>query len=163
MKIYQLQKEQLVERPLAEVFSFFERPENLASITPPSLGFRIVTPPPILMKEGAVFEYIVRVMGIQMRWKSLISEYKPPFRFVDEQVKGPYTFWHHTHTFTEVDGGTLIGDEVRYAMPFGIIGRLAQRLAVSRQLEDIFSHRSRVMCTMFGSNNSLAIQQEAHT
>lgn len=163
MKIYQLQKEQLVERPLAEVFSFFERPENLASITPPSLGFRIVTPLPIVMKEGAVFEYSVRVMGIRMRWKSLISEYNPPFRFIDEQVTGPYTFWHHIHTFTEVDGGTLIGDEVCYAMPFGIIGRLVQRLAVSRQLEDIFSHRSQVMCTMFGSDNSLAIQQEAHT
>ncbi len=163
MKIYQLQKEQFVGRPLAEVFSFFERPENLAAITPPSMGFRIVTPPPILMKEGAVFEYSIRVMGIQMRWKSLISEYKPPFRFIDEQVKGPYTSWQHTHTFTEVHGGTLIGDEVRYAMPFGIIGRVAQRLVVSRQLEDIFSHRSQVMCTMFGSDNSLAIQQEAHT
>jgi ligand-binding SRPBCC domain-containing protein len=102
-------------------------------------------------------------MGIQMRWMSLISEYKPPFRFVDEQVKGPYTFWHHTHTFTEVDGGTLIGDEVRYAMPFGIIGSLVQRLAVNRQLEHIFLHRSKVMCTMFGSDNSKAIQQEAHT
>lgn len=110
-----------------------------------------------------MFEYSIRVMGIQMRWKSLISEYKPPFRFIDEQVKGPYTSWQHTHTFTEVHGGTLIGDEVRYAMPFGIIGRVAQRLAVSRQLEDIFSHRSQVMCTMFGSDNSLAIQQEAHT
>lgn len=163
MKIFRLHKEQFVRRPLAEVFSFFERPENLAAITPPSMGFRIVTPPPILMKEGAVFEYSVRVMGIRMRWKSLISEYKPPFRFIDEQVKGPYTLWHHTHTFTEVHGGTLIGDEVRYAMPFGIVGRVAQRLAVSRQLEDIFSHRSQVMCTMFGSDNSLAIQQEAHT
>jgi len=151
MKIYQLQKEQFVGRPLAEVFSFFERPENLAAITPPSMGFRIVTPPPILMKEGAVFEYSVRVMGIQMRWRSLISEYKPPFRFVDEQVKGPYTFWHHKHTFSEVEGGTLISDEVRYAMPFGLLGMIARRLTVKRQLEQIFAHRSQVIDTLFGS------------
>jgi len=151
MKIYQLQKEQFVGRPLAEVFSFFERPENLAAITPPSMGFRIVTPPPILMKEGAVFEYSVRVMGIQMRWRSLISEYKPPFRFVDEQVKGPYTFWHHKHTFSEVEGGTLISDEVRYAMPFGLLGMIARRLTVKRQLEQIFAYRTRVIDTLFGS------------
>ncbi|MFN0158165.1 MAG: SRPBCC family protein [Bacteroidota bacterium] len=155
MKVYQLRKEQFVGRPLTEVFSFFERPGNLAAITPPSMEFRIVTPPPIVMKEGALFEYSVRVMGIRMRWKSLISQYTPPFRFVDEQVKGPYSFWHHTHTFTEVHGGTLIGDEVRYAIPFGMIGRITHRLAVSRQLEHIFSLRSQVMCTMFGSDGGL--------
>ena len=152
MKVYQLRKEQFVGRPLTEVFSFFESPGNLAVITPPSMRFRILTHPPIVMRQGAVFEYRVRVMGVRMRWKSLISEYTPPFRFVDEQVKGPYTFWHHTHTFTEVPGGTMIGDEVRYAMPFGIVGSMAHCLAVRRQLEHIFSHRSQVMCTMFGAD-----------
>lgn len=163
MKTYRLYKTQLVPRPLAEVFSFFEKPENLARITPPSLGFRILTPSLVVMKEGAVFEYSVRVMGIRMRWKSLITDYNPPFSFVDRQVMGPYRFWHHSHTFTEVEQGTLIDDEVHYAMPFGLIGMVAQRLAVKKQLEDIFSHRSKVITVMFGSEQSPTVQQKAHT
>ena len=157
MKFYKLRKEQFVRRPLAEVFSFFEKPENLSKITPPSLGFRIVTPLPIVMKERAVFEYTVRVMGIRIRWKSLISDYYPPFGFVDQQVKGPYTFWHHTHTFSEVEGGTLISDEVRYALPFGILGVIARHLMVKHQLEQIFAHRSQVIDTLFGSQEPVEL------
>jgi ligand-binding SRPBCC domain-containing protein len=149
MKIYTLKREQLIRRPLEEVFNFFEKPENLARITPPWLGFRIVTRSPITMKLGAEFEYTVRVMGIRMRWKSLISEYEPPFRFVDEQIIGPYAFWHHAHTFMQVDNGTLVGDEVRYAMPFEMIGSMVQRLVVRRQLEGIFSYRERVINAVF--------------
>lgn len=150
MKIHMLKKEQFVAHPLPEVFAFFEKPENLARITPPWLEFRILTPSPILMKEGARFEYTVRVMGIRMKWISLINDYQPPFRFVDEQVKGPYAYWHHTHTFAEAKGGTLVGDEVRYALPFGMIGTVVQRLAVRKQLEEIFSYRSEVISKTFG-------------
>jgi ligand-binding SRPBCC domain-containing protein len=150
MKVYMLKKEQIVKRPLGEVFAFFERPENLARITPPWLGFRILTPSPIVMERGAKFEYSVRVMGIRVGWESLISDYQPPHRFVDEQTRGPYAYWHHTHTFLQTDGGTLVGDEVRYAMPFSVIGTLAWRLAVRSQLEDIFSYRARVIGAMFG-------------
>ena len=150
MKVYTLKKDQTVPRPLDEVFAFFERPENLARITPPWLGFRILTPSPIVMKRGAKFEYTVRVMGVRVGWESLISDYQPPHRFVDEQTRGPYAYWHHTHTFLQVDDGTLVGDEVRYAMPFGVIGTLAQRFAVRRQLEEIFSYRATVIGAMLG-------------
>ncbi len=149
MKIYTLTREQLVHRPLREVFAFFETPENLARITPPWLGFRILTPSPIVMKEGARFEYTVRVIGVRMRWVSLISEYRPPYRFVDEQTRGPYAYWHHAHTFSEAEGGTRVGDAVRYAMPLGIIGAVVQRLAVRKQLEEIFSYRAQVIDELF--------------
>jgi len=158
MRIYTLRREQRVPRPLNEVFAFFEKPENLARITPPWLGFQILTPSPIVMEGGAEFEYSIRVMGVRMRWKSLISDYQSPFRFVDEQVKGPYVYWHHTHTFSKVDGGTLVGDEVRYALPFGVIGRMARTFVVGWQLENIFTYRSRVINEIFsqGGGNAQA-------
>ena len=149
MKIHTLYKMQIVNRPLAEVFSFFQNPENLALITPPWLGFSILTPLPVVMKEGAVFEYSVRVMGLRTRWASLICDYQPPGTFVDEQLKGPYRYWRHTHTFAEVEGGTRITDEIRYAMPFGILGEIVQRLMVKRQLETIFAYRAQVIAEMF--------------
>ena len=153
MTIFRLQREQLVRQPLHDVFEFFARPENLAVITPPWLGFRILTPSPILMKKGTVIDYSMRVMGVRVRWQSLISAYDPLHSFTDEQLKGPYSFWHHTHDFSETDGGTLITDEIQYAMPFGLIGQIGQKLIVQRRLEEIFRHRARVIERIFDSQD----------
>jgi ligand-binding SRPBCC domain-containing protein len=141
MKIHTLEAEQFIGRSLPEVFEFFSRPENLARITPPSLGFVILTPSPIEMKAGTSIDYTIRIAGIPLRWRTLISIYDPPNCFVDEQLKGPYAYWRHTHRFSSVEGGTMIHDQIRYAIPFGLFGALARRLFVRRNLDRIFSYR----------------------
>jgi ligand-binding SRPBCC domain-containing protein len=150
MKTHLLEREQVVSTPLGEVFAFFARPENLAEITPPRLGFEILTPPPLQMGEGSLIDYTIRPFGPPMHWRTLITAYAPPHRFVDQQLKGPYLFWHHTHSFEAVEGGTRIRDQVRYLLPFGPLGRLVHRLLVRRQLEAIFDHRARVIRRRFG-------------
>jgi ligand-binding SRPBCC domain-containing protein len=151
MKVFELRRTQVVKRPLEEVFSFFQDPSNLARITPPELGFQILTPAPIPMGKGALIDYTVRVAGWPLRWTSLISEYDPPRRFVDVQVKGPYSFWHHAHLFAAHPEGTLIEDVIHYALPFGPFGRWAEPLMVRRQLRAIFDYRSQVIGKLFAS------------
>lgn len=151
MKIHILRREQTVPRPLEEVFSFFACPENLILITPPSLGFEILTPAPIAMHPGAVIDYTVRVLGLRRHWTTVISDYNPPHLFTDVQTKGPYVFWHHAHTFEAADHGTRIIDEVRYVMPWGFLGGLAHKLVVARQLKAIFAYRAAVISRRFGS------------
>jgi ligand-binding SRPBCC domain-containing protein len=173
-----LEHTQVVPRPRAEVFAFFSDPANLARITPPRLGFRLVghdpagatgthedrvegdegrrsdghrSPESIVMAAGLRLHYRVRPLGVPQRWTSLISVWQPPDRFVDEQLRGPYRRWHHLHEFEEVTGGTRIHDRVEYEMPFGIIGRLARRLFVSRELDSIFDYRTRVIEQLFGT------------
>ncbi|MHC4824588.1 MAG: SRPBCC family protein [Planctomycetota bacterium] len=141
MKPYELRDELFVPRPLEEVFALFDRPENLAKITPRWLSFAILTPTPIPMHEGAILDYAIQIGPFPSRWRSIITAYEPPFRFVDEQLLGPYSYWHHTHSFEKVEGGTRIVDQVRYLPPFGILGRFAHFLFIRRQLEAIFLHR----------------------
>lgn len=148
-----LESEQQVNAPLEDVFRFFGQPENLARITPRWLGFRILTPSPVAMREGAIIDYQVKLGPLPTRWRSMITTYDPPHRFVDEQLAGPYSFWHHTHEFEAVEGGTLIRDTIRYLIPYGPLGRLARILVVRRQLESIFNHRRRVIEELFPSRS----------
>ena len=150
MHVYTLVRTQRFPHPIHGVFSFFETPENLAVITPPWIDFRIITPSPIVMRQGTLLDYTIRWLTVPVRWTALITSYDPPNMFVDEQIRGPYTLWHHRHTFAEKDGWTEMTDEVRYVLPFGPIGRLAHTLLVRHQLEEIFDYRSRVIGRVFG-------------
>ena len=146
---YTLHRVQRVDVPLARTFDFFSRPENLARITPPWLGFRIVSDD-VAMREGLRIEYRVKPLGLPQKWVSEITAYEPPHRFVDEQREGPYAYWHHEHRFDAIDGGTEVTDTVRYALPFGAIGRLANGVLVRRQLESIFDYREKTLTELLG-------------
>jgi ligand-binding SRPBCC domain-containing protein len=144
-KTYLLEREQLIPRPLAEVFPFFADAANLQAITPAFLDFRFLTPLPIKMEPGTLIDYQIKLFGVPLKWRTRIEEFEPPHRFVDLQVRGPYILWHHTHEFREVDGGTLMTDRVRYQLPLGLLGSLAHSAFVRRTLNRIFEHRNRTI------------------
>ena len=94
------------------------------------------------MKEGALIDYTVRVLCIPIRWRTLITKYQPPDIFIDQQLKGPYSLWHHTHTFEKISQNeTLIKDIVVYTIPFGFIGRIVHFLYIKKDLDKIFNFR----------------------
>jgi ligand-binding SRPBCC domain-containing protein len=139
-----LQREQWVARPIDEVFEFFSNAVNLELLTSPWLQFQIVTPQPVTMAAGTLIEYRIHWHFIRMRWISEIVEWSPPTRFVDIELKGPYKMWHHTHSFVADRYGTTIRDDIRYALPLGILGVIANWLSVRRDLERIFDPSSTV-------------------
>ena len=108
-----LHREATVSCSLEKVFDFFSRAESLETLTPPWLRFRIETPQPIQMRQGATIAYRLHVRGVPLRWLTEIEIWRPPYEFVDVQVKGPYKLWRHIHRFVECDGGTRIVDIVR--------------------------------------------------
>ena len=139
MKTFHLKTDQKIQKPQDELFSFFSDAHNLAEITPPWLHFRVLTPAPIEMKVGTLIDYRLKLRGIPIRWQSEITAWNPPHAFVDEQRRGPYRRWIHMHTFVPVSDGTLVRDEVEYAV-FG--GLLIQKFFVAPDLEKVFAYRS---------------------
>ena len=152
MKVYTLNKEQKVQKNILDVFDFFSKPENLAILTPKRMGFTILTPSPIEMKEGTLIDYTVKIMCIPIRWRTLITKYAPPNIFIDQQLKGPYSMWHHTHTFEKInDKETLIKDTITYGVPFGFIGNIVNFLYIKKDLEFIFSYRKQKIEEIFSN------------
>jgi ligand-binding SRPBCC domain-containing protein len=152
MTVYKLRREMWVPQPLPAVFEFFSRADNLERITPPWMQFRILTPGPIDMKEGAIIAYALRVRGIPLRWLTQIERWNPPLEFIDVQAKGPYKLWRHTHRFSELQGGTSIVDVVDYALPFGVLGRLVHRIQVAPDLSHIFDFRAQRVQSLLSSS-----------
>ncbi len=150
MKTYLLRREQWVPRPVEVVFAYFAEAQNLESVTPPWLAFRILTPLPIVMQAGTRITYRIRLHGCPIRWVTEIENWEPPTQFVDIQLRGPYRFWHHTHRFEAVDGGTRISDTVQYALPLGPLGRLANRWFVQADLAAVFDYRAEQVASLFG-------------
>ena len=133
--------------PPEKIFSFFSNAANLDVLTPSWLHFCIMTPQPVEMRAGALIDYRLRIHGLPMRWRTLIKEWRPPHRFVDEQLHGPYRQWIHEHIFEPVDDGTLARDIVHYSVPFDII---MHPLFVRPDIERIFAFRRQSLRTQFG-------------
>jgi ligand-binding SRPBCC domain-containing protein len=138
----ELLREQRISRPIDDVFAFFANAKNLEAITPLWLGFRILSPEPIAMQAGARIVYRLYWRRLPLRWVSEIRSWNPPASFTDVQIRGPYSRWHHTHTFQAVEGGTLIRDAVEYSLPFGPLGRIAHIAVVKANLNAIFDYRA---------------------
>jgi ligand-binding SRPBCC domain-containing protein len=151
-----LQREQRIPRPIEEVFAFFADARNLEAITPEWLGFRILSREPIHLRAGAAILYRLSWHGFPLRWVTEIESWNPPTEFIDMQAQGPYRLWHHTHRFQTVEGGTLMRDFVRYALPFGPLGRLAHAWLVKSDLEAIFDYRAGKVADLLGACCSYA-------
>jgi ligand-binding SRPBCC domain-containing protein len=143
MKTYCLTQEITIAAPVSEVWSFFSDPYNLGKISPGYMDFRIVQCPPTKeLYDGMQIEYRVKpVLGIPLKWVTRINSVTTGTCFTDIQATGPYTLWEHKHTFEATEGGTRMRDKVVYALPFGVLGRLAHTLFVEKQLRDIFLYR----------------------
>ena len=103
------------------------------------------------MKLGDTVTWSARHFGIPWRMTSRISAYERPVRFVDEQVRGPFRHWHHEHSFTwdAASGTTQMRDVISFAAPFGVIGRVAERLVLRRYMERLVASRNKHLSAQF--------------
>ena len=144
---YRLTASVTLSRPRREVFAFFSNAHNLEMITPGFLNFRILTPAPIEMREGAKIDYRLRLHGIPIKWHTNISAWQPDERFVDEQTRGPYRYWHHEHLFDDADHQTVMTDVVNYSV---WLGAIVHPLVVKKDLLRVFGYRQDRILRLFG-------------
>ena len=156
-----LEREQLIRRPQGEVFAFFSDAKNLERITPDFLHLRITAMSTPRIGPGTLIDYRLNLHGVPVRWRTRIEEWSPPHRFVDIQLRGPYSSWHHTHEFESVPEGTLVRDRVRYRLPLGVLGELLGGSFVARDVDRIFAHRRERVGDLLAEDTSAATLRSA--
>jgi ligand-binding SRPBCC domain-containing protein len=148
---YELTDHFTVTADIEKTWAFFSVADNLPLITPPQLGFSIKTPLPIAMGQDTLLDYTIRWMGIPVNWWTRIIDWTPPNQFIDLQIRGPYTLWHHQHRFVPGDGGTTTcSDRVIYKLPGGPIGAVTHSIMVRQQLIEIFRFRREAISKLLG-------------
>jgi ligand-binding SRPBCC domain-containing protein len=153
VKIYHFKFQQNLPIPLAEAWNFFSSPLNLSKITPAKMNFVITSDfaPDAQMYPGMLIAYKVSpLFGIQLNWVTEITNVKEHVYFIDEQRTGPYAMWHHEHHFKEIKGGVQMTDILTYAIPYGIIGRIANNILVEKEVKQIFAFREKEVNKLFG-------------
>lgn len=151
MKLHTLHTCQLLPIGLEQAWDFLSDPKNLATITPPDMGFVIRSGADRPMYPGQIIHYWVSPLwGIKTQWVTEITHVKEKEYFVDEQRFGPYKLWHHKHFLKEVDGGVEMEDIIHYVLPFSFLGTWMHRLFVRKKLESIFEFRRLKLISLFG-------------
>lgn len=151
MGIFTLKTHQIVKTSLDEAWDFFSSPANLKVITPPTMGFDIITKEVAnKMYEGQIIAYKVKpLLGIPMTWVTEITHVKDHKFFVDEQRKGPYSMWHHEHHFKAIPEGVEMIDIINYIPPMGFLGTIANQILIKNQLKTIFDFRFQKVEALF--------------
>ena len=156
-RFHVLEREQFVPTSIDATYGFFADARNLEVITPPWLAFHVLTEGEIPMAVGTTIDYRIRMLGVPMRWRSLISRWEPGVAFVDEQLDGPYRYWHHLHTFEAREGGTILRDRVEYAVPGGLLAPLAHAAFVKGRLRKIFDFRREAIAKLFVADSATLV------
>ena len=148
--MYELQRTQRIPASAEQVWNFIASAQNLKEITPGHMGFEITSRGlPDKMYAGMFICYNVRpLLGVKIKWVTEITQLKEQDYFVDEQRKGPYRRWVHTHAFADERGGTRVADSVEFEVPFGwLVGRF-----VMRDVKRIFAFRHEALLERFGGS-----------
>ena len=147
--MFKFEQIQVFNKKVNEVFPFFENPENLEIITPNELRFNIISPKPLVMKEGAEFRYTIKLGLLKFPWRTLITKYDPNKIFIDEQKFGPYKKWKHTHLFEDIDGKTKMTDIIEYDLFLYPLKNLINNLYISKNIKKIFDFRKNYLREKF--------------
>ena len=153
MQAFELDRSIYLPCPLSQVFPFLADPTQQPLIAPPRLRMRFEGCNDRVLRTGSSFEFALRVRGLPLRWRTLVSSWHPPFEFVHEQVSGPFREWSHHYAFESIEGGTRVCERIRYVPPGGA---LFDRLFVRHELDSIFTYRAKRLSELFRGCDDIA-------
>ena len=150
--MFQLHSKQNLPISLDQAWELLSNPNNLQLITPPEMGFKIVSGNDRPLFAGQIIEYrVTPLLNISTRWISEITHIEHKKYFIDVQLYGPYSFWQHAHFLKEIEGGVEVEDLIHYNVPAGFLGKWLHPVLVKPKLNEIFNYRKNKLIELYGS------------
>ena len=149
MKARTLHRTTIINESREEVFKFFSTPGNLDRITPPSFAMKKTWMSTEDIRKGTLIDYKIKVNGIPLKWRTEITVWEPPYRFIDVQLKGPYRIWIHEHIFEQQGNRTVMHDHVQYLSPGWFIEPLIEKWYIRKQIDSLFDYREQRLNEIF--------------
>ena len=140
----EIKKSIIINCPVRKAFGFHSDTNNLKKITPDSIKVKILRMD-LPLKEGSEIELEIKQFGfLKNNWLIRLTAFIENSLITDTQIRGPFKSWVHDHIFEENDGKTRMTDRIRYELPFGILGNLADKIVVNKMIEKQFEFRHEV-------------------
>ncbi len=152
MSIYRIESSQELPITLDEAWEFFSNPNNLEYITPSRNNFEISNSAENFMYPGQIITYSMYPFFFwKTQWVCEITHVKEKEYFIDVQSMGPFKYWHHKHSFKEIEGGkgVIVEDVLYYKLPFGFIGKIAHALFIGKRIDKVFQFRREQLKKIF--------------
>lgn len=147
------EKSVLINCKLEEAFGFHSDTNNLKRITPDFIKVRIIKIDLPLILHSEISLEITQFEFFRTKWKLELTDFSPFSLITDTQIKGPFKKWQHKHCFEPKDGGTMMTDKINYELPFGSIGRAADKLYVSKMIDKQFEYRHKLTKNILEKSN----------
>ena len=97
----------------------------------------------ITMGESVTWE--ATHFGIKQQLTSKITAFDAPNYFVDEMVSGAFKSFKHEHIFKTEGNQTLMIDKFYFESPFGIFGKLANKLFLKNYMIKLLATRNSLL------------------
>lgn len=140
--------------PCEDVFAWHARPGAFERLNPPWRPVQIIRSPNSTATNSitAGSEVTIRLplaLGISIPWHLTHTAYEPPRMFRDEQLRGPFRSWRHTHSFLpELNNKTTLIDEIEYQLPKILLaGKFLANRLLHRELRRLFAFRHAALAT----------------
>ncbi|WP_407499894.1 SRPBCC family protein [Elizabethkingia anophelis] len=98
-----------------------------------------------LISNGETVTWQATHFGIRQTLTSKITAFDMPFHFRDEMLKGAFKYIKHDHYFEKTNTGTLMTDIFRYDSPLGILGKIFNKLILTRYLRQFLLERNQII------------------
>ncbi len=141
MKIHTIESKVSIAAPIEAVYGFHLETKNLPLISPPSMKAELIKESGEAL--GKEIELKITQFGaFSSIWVVRIEEYEPPFKLTDLALQSPFPYFKHTRHFSQPCAAvTELRDVIEYALPFGAVGELANKLSIEKMIREMFEYR----------------------
>jgi uncharacterized protein (TIGR01777 family) len=128
-----------------ELFQWHQSTQAFERLTPPWDHVEVIHKDQGI-DHGKKVKLKVKIAGIPQTLEVIHQNYIENEQFEDQQLKGPFKSWVHTHKMQKIsENQSRLRDEIHYELPLGPLGKIFGGSMARQRLDELFAYRHRLL------------------